>query len=162
MQVGSTPNDFTLLDQHGAQVRWSSLRGQPVVVFFYPKASTPGCTKEACSFRDLTSEFGAIGVHVIGMSADSVKRQSNFANKYDLTYSLLSDPEHLVLEPWGVWAEKKNYGHTYMGIVRSSFLFDADGALVHQWRNIRVAGHADKVLAVAQQHQATGSDVQAD
>lgn len=146
LEPGARPADFTLNDQDGNAVSWSSLRGKPVVVFFYPKASTPGCTKEACAFRDLRGDFDARGVQVIGMSADSVKAQSNFRTRYELTMPLLSDPEHVVLEPWGVWGEKKNYGRTYMGIKRSTFVFDAEGELKHLWKSVKVNGHADKVL----------------
>lgn len=146
LEVGQSPESFSLLDDRGDTVHWDDLRGSPVVVFFYPKASTPGCTKEACAFRDLSAEFGALGVRVFGASADSVKRQANFRDKYELGMPLLCDPEHLILEPWGVWAEKKNYGKTYMGIVRSTFVFDADGVLVNKWTNVRVKGHADAVL----------------
>lgn len=146
LNVGDRPSDFTLRDQEGQEVRWSELRGQPVVIFAYPKANTPGCTKEACAFRDLKAEFEAAGAAVYGLSADSPKAQSNFASKHELNMPLLSDPEHVVLEPWGLWAEKKNYGRTYMGIVRSTLLFDADGTVRQVWRNVKVNGHADAVL----------------
>lgn len=147
LDVGDTVSDFTLTDDHGNEVQWSDLRGKPVVFFFYPKASTPGCTKEACAFRDLRSDFESRGVAVYGVSADSVKRQSNFREKYELTMPLLADTEKTIIEPWGVWQEKKNYGRTYMGIVRSTFLFDADGAVAHVWPKVRVKGHAEAVLA---------------
>ena len=147
LEVGDSPSDFVLTDDRGEEVRWEDLRGSPVVVFFYPKASTPGCTTEACDFRDLQAEFAARNVRVFGASADSVKRQSNFRDKHTLSMPLLSDPDHVILEPWGVWAEKKNYGKTYMGIVRSTFVFDERGTLAHKWTNVRVKGHADKVLA---------------
>ncbi|MCO4746374.1 MAG: peroxiredoxin [Proteobacteria bacterium] len=147
LDVGDKPEDFTLTDDQGNEVVWSELRGSPVVIFFYPKASTPGCTKEACAFRDLSGEFEARGVKVFGASADSAKRQTNFRNKYDLTMPLLCDPDHVILEPWGVWAEKKNYGRTYMGIIRSTFVFDEEGTVRARWANLRVKGHADAVLA---------------
>lgn len=146
IDIGDTVSDFTLQDQDGNDVQWSSLRGSPVVVFFYPKANTPGCTKEACAFRDLAPEFDKRGVKVLGMSADTVKRQSNFREKYDLTMPLLADTEREVIEPWGVWQEKKNYGRTYMGIVRSTFLFDAEGKVAFAWPKVKVKGHADAVL----------------
>lgn len=146
LDVGDTPEDFTLSDDRGNEVVWSGLRGRPVVIFFYPKASTPGCTTEACAFRDLAAEFERRGVAVFGASGDSVKRQSNFRDKHELTMPLLSDPDHMILEPWGVWAEKKNYGRTYMGIVRSTFVFDAQGTVRARWANLRVKGHADAVL----------------
>ncbi|MBN2800780.1 MAG: thioredoxin-dependent thiol peroxidase [Deltaproteobacteria bacterium] len=147
LELGTTPAPFTLLDQRGEELTWASLRGAPVVVFFYPKASTPGCTTEACAFRDLSGEFAARGAAVIGVSADTVKRQSGFATKYELNMPLLADTERLVIEPWGVWQEKKNYGKTYMGIVRSTFLFDGEGRLVHLWSPVKVKGHVEAVLA---------------
>ncbi len=147
LSVGDTVDDFTLLDQRGNEVRWADLRGKRVVVFFYPKANTPGCTKEAVAFQEHRAAFEELGVTVLGASADSVKRQSNFADKYDLTIPLLSDPDHVIIEPWGVWAEKKMYGRTSMGIVRSTFLFDADGRVAQVWSPVKVAGHAEAVLA---------------
>ena len=149
LAVGDAPAPFTLADHAGNEVAWADLRGKPAVFFFYPKASTPGCTKEACAFTELGPEFAERGIQVFGISADSIKRQSNFAEKYGLTMPLLSDPDHIVLEPWGVWAEKKNYGRTYMGIVRSTFLFDADGTVAHVWPKVRVKGHAEAVLEKA-------------
>lgn len=146
LEAGATVEDFTLQDHQGNEVSWASFRGKPVVFFFYPKASTPGCTTEACAFRDLGPAFAERGVNVVGVSADTVKRQSNFANKYDLTMPLLADTEHAILEPWGVWGEKKNYGKVYMGIIRSTFLFDAEGKLAHVWPKVRVKGHAEAVL----------------
>ena len=146
LAVGDTVEDFTLLDQHGAEVRWSDLRGKPVVVFFYPRANTPGCTREACAFRDLRGEFEAEEVQVLGVSADSVRAQSNFATKHELAMPLLSDPDHAILEPWGVWGEKKMYGKTSMGIIRSTFLFDGEGVVRHVWSPVRVNGHVDAVL----------------
>lgn len=146
LDVGDTPEDFTLQDHNGNDVSWSSFRGKPVVVFFYPKASTPGCTKEACAFTDLTPQFADKGVAILGVSADTVKRQSNFVSKYDLSMPLLADTEHTILQPWGVWQEKKNYGRTYMGIVRSTFLFDENGTVVKAWPKVRVKGHAEAVL----------------
>jgi len=144
--VGDTVGDFTLLDQNGAEVRWSDLRGKPLVVFFYPRANTPGCTKEACAFRDLRAEFEAAGTAVIGVSADSVGAQSRFTTKHELGMPLLSDEDHVILEPWGVWGEKTVYGKTSMGIIRSTFLFDAEGVVEHVWSPVKVAGHVDAVL----------------
>lgn len=147
LEVGDRPRDFALMNDRGEEVRWADLRGKPVVIFFYPKASTPGCTTEACDFRDLGEAFASRGVAVFGASADTVKRQANFRDKQALNMPLLADPERLILEPWGIWAEKKNYGKTYMGIVRSTFVFDGQGALAHKWTGVRVKGHADEVLA---------------
>ena len=146
LEPGATPDDFTLQDHAGQDVRWVDFRGHPVVVFFYPKASTPGCTKEACAFRDHGPAFAERGVKVLGISADSVTAQERFHSKYELTMPLLSDPDKTVLEAWGVWGEKKNYGRTYMGIHRSTFLFDAEGRLVHVWPKVRVKGHVEQVL----------------
>jgi peroxiredoxin Q/BCP len=149
LEPGQTPADFTLLDQAGAPVAWSSLRGKPVVVFFYPKASTPGCTQEACDFRDLRAAFDGIGVTVIGASADAPKAQARFADKHTLPFPLLSDPDHVVLVPWGVWGKKKLYGKDYDGIVRTTVLFDAQGKVAKVWSPVKVAGHVDAVLAAA-------------
>jgi peroxiredoxin Q/BCP len=149
LQPGDKPADFTLPDQDGTPVQWSALRGRPVVVFFYPKADTPGCTKEACAFRDLAAEFEALGVTVLGASADKPAKQGRFKEKYDLSMPLLADEARVILDPWGVWGPKQMYGKTYEGISRTTFLFDADGAVVRVWEKVKVAGHADEVLAAA-------------
>jgi peroxiredoxin Q/BCP len=146
LDLGTLPEDFTLLDQDGEPVQWSSLRGTPVVFFFYPRANTPGCTKEACAFRDLQADFEQAGAAVFGVSADTVRKQGNFRDKHSLTMPLLSDPEHVILEPWGVWGPKKLYGRVYDGIHRSTFLFDAQGAVARVWPKVKVKGHADDVL----------------
>ena len=145
--VGDTVQDFVLQDQRGDTVRWSSFLGRPVVAFFYPRADTPGCTKEACAFRDLRGEFEASGAAVVGISGDSVKRQASFDRKYGLGLTLLADPDHVVIEPWGVWADKTLYGRTSKGIVRTTILFDGAGRVAHVWSAVRVAGHVDAVLA---------------
>ncbi len=147
LEVGQKPAGFTLLQQDGTPVSWDSLRGQAVVIFCYPRASTPGCTTEACDFRDASAELASLGVQTLGLSADKVPAQKKFADKFSLTYPLLSDPEHVVLEPWGVWGEKVLYGKVSMGIVRTTFWFDASGTLVRRWNKVRVAGHVDDVLA---------------
>lgn len=151
IEEGTTPGAFELLDQDGQAVGRDGLFGKPFVFFFYPKASTPGCTTEACAFRDLKADFDALGIAIFGVSADTVKRQSNFATKHGLNMPLLSDPEHTILEPWGVWAEKKNYGKTYMGIVRSTVLVDGEGKVAHVWWKVRVKGHAEAVLEKARE-----------
>jgi len=151
LAIGTIPDDVTLTDHHDQAWSLASTRGRPSVFFFYPKASTPGCTKEACAFTELAVAFEELGVQVFGVSADSVKRQSNFATKYGLSMPLLADTERQLVEGWGVWQEKKNYGRTYMGIVRSTFLFDAHGKLVHLWSPVKVKGHADDVLAKARE-----------
>ena len=146
LKVGDTVDDFALQDQDGNTVRWSSFRGKPTVVFFYPKADTPGCTREACDFRDARSVLAEEGANVVGISADPPKRQAAFAEKYQLPMRLLSDPDHSVLEPWGVWGDKKNYGKTYKGILRTTVLFDAKGRVAHVWSPVKVDGHVDKVV----------------
>jgi peroxiredoxin Q/BCP len=149
LDVGSVPAPFTLLDQEGREVTWSSLRGKGVVVFFYPRADTPGCTQEACDFRDLGAAFGELGVQVIGISADPVKKQANFARKHALGMTLLADVDRVVLQDWGVWGTKMMYGKPHEGIIRSTFLFDADGRVVRVWSPVKVKGHVDEVLAAA-------------
>jgi peroxiredoxin Q/BCP len=146
IEPGATVEEFELHDDHGEVVRWSQFRGKPIVVFFYPRADTPGCTKEACAFRDLRAEFDARGVEVIGASGDKIPSQAKFREKYGLTVRLLADPEHRILEPWGVWKEKTLYGKKSMGIQRSTFIFDSSGVLRHVWPNVKVDGHADAVL----------------
>ena len=146
LEAGATVAEFQLLDDQGKMVLWSQLRGKPVVVFFYPKANTPGCTTESCAFTTLLADFEAKGVQLLGASADAVKAQASFRDKYSLLMPLLSDPDHLILEPWGVWKEKTMYGRKSMGIQRSTFLFDGDGVLRHVWPNVKVDGHAEAVL----------------
>ncbi|MEQ1567937.1 MAG: peroxiredoxin [Myxococcota bacterium] len=145
--LGLRPAEFTLADRHGASVSWSSLRGRKVVVFFYPKADTPGCTKEACAFRDRRAEFERAGAVVIGISPDTVKRQAAFDAKYELSLQLLADPERVVLGAWGVWGEKKMYGKTVHGVIRTTVSFDPDGRVTHVWSPVKVDGHVDQVLA---------------
>ena len=155
LEVGDKPQDFTL-DSDDGQVHWASLRGKPVVVFFYPRANTPGCTTEAIGFTERYAEFAARGVEVLGGSADSVAKQCKFRDKHGLGVRLLSDPEHTVLEPWGVWGEKTLYGRKSMGIIRTTLLFDAQGTLVHRWNKVRVKGHVDKVFDKASELFAGG------
>jgi len=150
LAVGETSTDFVLKNDRGEDVSWSSFRGRPVVVFFYPRANTPGCTKEACAFRDLRAEFDKIGVVVLGMSGDSVKAQGNFREKYGLTTPLLADPDKAVLNAWGVFGEKMMYGKKVQGIKRTTFLFDPQGHVSHVWENVRVDGHAEAVLTKTQ------------
>ena len=141
--------DAMLTDPDGKERTVSSLNGKPFVLFFYPKASTPGCTTESVEFSEKKGAFEKLGVAVIGASADSPKRQSNFIAKNDLTVDILSDESTEWLEKLGVWAEKKNYGKTYMGIVRTTFLVDGDGKVAKVWSPVRVKGHVDAVLEAA-------------
>ncbi len=121
-------------------------RGKKVVVYFYPKDMTPACTQESCDFRDFHQEFGKLGVEVVGISADPLKRHDKFISKYKLPFLLLSDEDHAISEQFGVWQLKKLYGKEYMGIVRSTFLVDEEGRLVKEWRNVKVKNHAQLVL----------------
>jgi peroxiredoxin Q/BCP len=124
----------------------SAHAGKPVIVYFYPKDMTPGCTTEAQDFRDKLDAFATAGAVIVGVSKDSAKRHAKFREKHCLPFELLSDAEGSVCEDWGVWQEKKNYGRTYMGIVRSTFLVDKDGVVAAAWTKVRVKGHVDAVL----------------
>lgn len=146
VQIGAKAPDFALPRDGGETVSLSDFAGRPVVLFFYPKASTPGCTTEACDFTARMSDFEAAGAAVLGISKDSVKRQENFAAKQELTMPLLSDAEGDVCERYGVWAEKKMYGKSFMGIVRTTVLIGADGTVLKVWSPVKVAGHAAEVL----------------
>ncbi len=145
-EVGEIAPDFTLPRDGGGEVALSSFRGAPVVLYFYPKDDTSGCTKEACAFRELMPEFEKFDAQVIGMSPDSVKKHDKFKAKYDLPFILAADEEKAVLEAYGVWVEKSMYGRKYMGVERSTFLIDADGKIQQAWRKVRVPGHVDAVL----------------
>ncbi len=122
-------------------------RGKPVVVYFYPKDNTPGCTTEACDLRDRWGAIQAAGATVVGVSRDSVRSHQGFSRKFDLPFPLVADLDGAITEAWGVWREKKNYGKTYMGIVRATFLVDAQGTVARVWDPVKVKGHADEVLA---------------
>lgn len=149
-QVGDSAPTFDLAVSTGGNVSLDSLKGHPVVLYFYPKDSTPGCTIEACDFRDLAAEFKKAGAAVFGVSADSIASHEKFIAKQNLNFPLLSDPDHTMLDAYGVWAEKKNYGRTYMGIVRSTFVIDKDGRVAHAWPKVKVKGHAQEVLGAVQ------------
>lgn len=127
----------------------SKLKGKSVVLFFFPKADTPGCTRESCEFRDLEPKFAKKNAAIVGISPDKAEAQAKFATKYGLPYTFVPDPDNSIAEAYGVWKEKKNYGKTYMGIVRSTFLFDAEGRVVRAWSPVRVDGHVDDVLEAA-------------
>jgi peroxiredoxin Q/BCP len=141
--------DVTATGADGAPLRLHDLP-RPLVVYFYPKDDTPGCTKEAQAFSALTADFAAAGVAILGVSRDSVEKHAKFAAKHGLSVPLASDLDGSVTEAFGVWGEKQLYGKTYMGIERATFLFDADGNLVKEWRKVKVPGHAEAVLAAAQ------------
>ena len=146
---GSAAPDF-MLDASGARtVSLGAMKGRPFVLYFYPKADTPGCTKEAQGFEAALQELDAAGVAVIGVSKDPVKALDRFAAKYALTFPLASDPEGGVVEAYGAWVEKAMYGKTYMGIDRSTVLVDGKGAIARIWRKVKVPGHVAEVLAAA-------------
>lgn len=138
--------DFTLPQDGGDPVTLSALRPAPVVLFFYPRDNTPGCTTEAQGFTALKAEFEAVGAQVYGISKDSLASHAKFRDKKDLTIPLLSDEEGTTCEDFGVWKEKSMYGKTFMGIERSTFLIDGTGAIVREWRKVKVKGHVEEVL----------------
>lgn len=138
--------DFTLPRAGGGDVTLSDLRGKPVVLFFYPRDDTPGCTKESIGFSEHLQSFADAGAEVFGISKDPLSKHEKFIAKHGLTVPLLSDAEGHVCEDYGVWKEKVNYGRRYMGIERSTFLIDADGRIARIWRKVRVAGHVEEVL----------------
>jgi peroxiredoxin Q/BCP len=151
MQAGEAMPDIAMETPDGGSVKPSDFAGQKLVVFFYPKDNTPGCTTEAKDFSALKSEFDAAGVALLGVSKCSPKKHQNFIAKHDLTTPLATDAEDNGLsDALGIWAEKKMYGKTYMGMVRSTYLVDADGTIAQVWNKVKVKGHADEVLAAAQ------------
>ena len=152
LAVGSRAPEFTLPDQDGRDVSLTTLlHSGPLILYFYPADFTPGCTREACIVRDAYAEVREAGMNVAGISPSPVDRHRDFRTKYQLPFTLLSDPEHVLSSAYGVWAMKKNYGREYMGVVRSTFLVAADGTLAKVWRGVRVAGHVDEVLSAARE-----------
>ena len=145
---GTKAPDFTLPDESGNDVSLSAFRGRKVVLYFYPKDNTPGCTTEACSFRDIYDEILALGAVVIGMSADSQKSHTNFKNKFGLPFYLLSDPDKEVLELYEAMGEKKMYGKVYRGILRSTYIIDEEGIIVKAYPKVKPNEHAREVLDV--------------
>ena len=141
---------FTLAASNGRTVSLDALHGKPFVLYFYPKADTPGCTKEAQGFEEALQHLATAGVAVIGVSKDTVKALDKFAAKYNLTFPLASDPEGTVVEAYGAWVEKAMYGKAYMGIDRSTVLVDKHGHIARIWRKVKVPGHVDEVLQAAQ------------
>ena len=148
VEEGSPAPEFELQSDTGETVRLSSLRGKPVVLYFYPKDHTSGCTTQACGIRDAWGEFERAGAVVLGVSPDDVASHQSFRADYELPFTLLADPDHTVAEAYGVWAEKSRYGRTYMGIVRSTFVIGPDGTVEKTIRNVKPETHADDVLAV--------------
>ena len=147
VEQGQQAPDFELASESGERVRLSDLRGKPVVLYFYPKDDTPGCTREACGFRDAYGEFEERGAVVLGVSPDDEASHARFKEKYGLPFTLLADPEHEVAEAYGAWREKKNYGKTYWGVHRSTFVIDPDGTVARAMYGVKPDGHPEQVLA---------------
>ncbi|GHF15204.1 peroxiredoxin [Amycolatopsis deserti] len=146
LTAGDKAPDFTLPDSTGKQVSLSDFRGKHVVVYFYPAAGTPGCTKQACDFRDNLGELDGAGYQVLGVSPDKPEKLAKFAEAEGLTFPLLSDPDKTVLTEWGAFGEKKNYGRIVQGVIRSTFVIDPEGTIVKAMYNVRATGHVAKLL----------------
>ncbi len=147
IEPGQRAPAFTLTDDDGSPVRLADLQGQPVVVYFYPRDDTPGCTREACAFRDSLAPLKKLGAQVLGISADSIESHGKFRDKYKLNFPLLSDTDHAIAEKYGAWREKNMYGKKSMGIQRSTYLIDAEGKVAKVWKAVKVDGHAEQVVA---------------
>ena len=146
LSVGDKAPDFKMATDGGGEVSLANLRGQPVVLYFYPKDDTPGCTAEACGFRDVMPNFSGADVAIVGVSKDTVAKHEKFKAKHDLNFTLGSDADGSVCEAYGTWVEKSMYGRTYMGIERATFLIDNQGVLRRIWRKVKVKGHVEAVL----------------
>jgi thioredoxin-dependent peroxiredoxin len=146
IEAGSPAPDFTLTDQNGKRVTLSKLKGSPVVLYFYPKDDTPGCTKEACGFRDGIAEYKRKGAIVLGVSPDSSESHAKFAKKFDLPFQLLADTDRKTCEAYGVWKEKSLYGKKFMGVERTTFVIDAKGIVQKVFPRVKVEGHTAAVL----------------
>jgi thioredoxin-dependent peroxiredoxin len=146
-EPGDRAPAFILTADDGSKDRLADLKGQPVVLYFYPKDDTPGCTREACAFRDRKTELKALGAVVLGVSTDNLESHRQFRDKFDLNFPLLTDENHKIAEKYGAWREKNMYGKKSMGIQRSTFLIDADGKVAKVWKHVKVDGHDEQVLA---------------
>jgi peroxiredoxin Q/BCP len=146
LEPGLQAPAFTLTADDGSKVRLSDLKGSPVVLYFYPKDDTPGCTREACAFRDQKAALKKLGALVFGISPDDVASHEKFRDKYKLNFPLLADPDHAMAEKYGAWREKNMYGKKSMGIQRSTYLIDAAGKIARVWKSVKVDGHDAKVL----------------
>ncbi|MGI6251318.1 MAG: thioredoxin-dependent thiol peroxidase [Anaerolineaceae bacterium] len=146
LKIGDKAPEFSLNDQNGELHNLSDYRGRKVVLYFYPKDDTPGCTKEACNFRDNIARFTTAGVEVIGVSVDSEKSHAKFANKYELPFILLADTEKKVVEDYGVWGEKNFMGRKYLGTTRSTFLIDEEGVIFKIYKKVKPSEHAQEIL----------------
>ncbi len=147
IEPGQRAPAFTLTADDGSKVRLADLKGRPVVVYFYPRDDTPGCTREACAFRDQQATLKKLGAQVLGISSDSTESHGKFRDKYRLNFPLLSDPNHAVAEKYGAWREKNMYGKKSLGIQRSTYLIDSDGKVAKVWKAVKVDGHDAQVVA---------------
>ena len=144
--VGQAAPQFTLQNEKGEQVSLQDFKGKNVVLYFYPKDMTPGCTTEACDFRDAYEDFSSLNAVILGVSMDDANRHTKFIEKHGLPFSLLVDEDHAVAEAYGVWVLKKNFGKEYMGIERTTFLIDENGVVKQEWRKVKVKNHIEEVL----------------
>lgn len=149
VKAGDKAPDFTLETDGGGKIRLSDLKGEKVIVYFYPKDNTPGCTQESCDFRDREPDFSKANARIIGISKDSVSSHDNFKSKFGLPFVLAADPELKAIKAFDVWREKNMYGKKTMGVERSTFLIDENGVIAKAWRKVKVADHAEEVLAAA-------------
>jgi len=149
LRIGDKAPDFTLVRDGGGEITLKSFKGKKITLYFYPKADTPGCTKEAIAFNRMKRAFEKTGTAILGVSADPVKAQDKFRDKYSLSFPLLSDENHKMLKAYGVWVEKSMYGKKYMGIERVTYLIDAKGKIAQVWPKVKVDGHAEEVLEAA-------------
>ena len=146
LEIGTKAPDFTLPDQNGNKHSLSEYRGKKVILYFYPKDNTPGCTKQACGFAERFPQFTEKGAVVLGISKDSVASHKKFEEKYGLPFTLLADPELVAIQAYDVWQEKKNYGKTYMGVVRSTYLIDENGKIVKAFDKVKAADNPEQML----------------
>ncbi|MBP3952351.1 thioredoxin-dependent thiol peroxidase [Bacillus suaedae] len=147
IEIGQVAPSFELIASNGEIVTLEEFRGSNVILYFYPKDMTPGCTTQACDFRDRTDDFSDLNTVVVGVSPDPVAKHEKFIDKYNLPFLLLADVDHEVAESYGVWKLKKNFGKEYMGIERSTFVINKDGVLVKEWRKVKVKDHVEEALA---------------
>ncbi len=147
LEIGVKAPPFTLSDQAGRKVKLSGFRGMPVAIYFYPKDDTPGCTREACDFRDSHQQLKRMGAQILGISPDDQQAHAHFAKKHRLSFPILSDTEHKVAMAYGAWREKSSFGRTVMGIQRSTYLIDRQGRVARVWRRVQVDGHVQQVIA---------------
>jgi peroxiredoxin Q/BCP len=151
LEEGAKVPAFSLIADDGSKIRSADLKGSPAVLYFYPKDDTPGCTKEACAFRDRKAEIAKLGARVFGISPDTVESHVKFRDKFKLNFPLLADPDHEVAESFGAWREKNMYGKKSMGVQRSTFLIDSNGKVAKIWKRVQVDGHDEQVLEALKQ-----------